>query len=102
MKKSKLINFTILDFVLQKELELKSYRWYNETDKYIPKFKANGLYKVVPTKIYNKEWISRLRHLFKYEDEKAYKKYQPIFSEIERKQKEDQLIKIFRNRVSVL
>ena len=33
-------------------------------------------------------------NLFEYEDEKAYKKCQPIFEEIERKKKEDQLIKV--------
>ena len=102
MKKSKLINFTTQDFVSEKELELKLYRWYKVKDKYIPKLKANGLLRVVTTKIWNKEGISRLGHLFEYEDEKAYKKCQPIFEEIERKEKEDQLIKVFANRGIIL
>ena len=102
MKKSKLINFTTQDFVSEKELELKLYRWDNVKDKYISKLKANGLLRVVTTKIWNKEGISRLGHLFEYEDEKAYKKCQPIFEEIERKEKEDQLIKVFANRGIIL
>ena len=102
MKKSKLINFTTQDFVSEKELELKLYRWDKVKDKYIPKLKANGLLRVVTTKIWNKEGISRLGHLFEYEDEKAYKKCQPIFEEIERKEKEDQLIKVFANRGIIL
>ena len=102
MKKSKLINFTTQDFVSEKELELKLYRWDKVKDKYIQKLKANGLLRVVTTKIWNKEGISRLGHLFEYEDEKAYKKCQPIFEEIERKEKEDQLIKVFANRGIIL
>ena len=102
MKKSKLINFTTQDFVSEKELELKLYRWDIVKDKYIPKLKANGLLRVVTTKIWNKEGISRLGHLFEYEDEKAYKKCQPIFEVIERKEKEDQLIKVFANRGIIL
>ena len=102
MKKSKLINFTTQDFVSEKELELKLYRWDKVKDTYIPKLKANGLLRVVTTKIWNKEGISRLGHLFEYEDEKSYKKCQPIFEEIERKEKEDQLIKVFANRGIIL
>ena len=102
MKKSKLINFTTQDFVSEKELELKLHRWDKVKDKYIPKLKVNGLLRVVTTKIWNKEGISRLGHLFEYEDEKAYKKCQPIFEEIERKEKEDQLIKVFANRGIIL
>ena len=102
MKKSKLINFTTQDFVSEKELELKLYRWDKVKDKYILKLKANGLLRVVTTKIWNKEGISRLGHLFEYEDEKAYKKCQPIFEELERKEKEDQLIKVFANRGIIL
>ena len=55
MKKSKLINFTTQDFVSEKELELKLYRWDKVKDKYIPKLKVNGLLRVVTTKIWNKE-----------------------------------------------
>ena len=78
MKKSKLINFTTQDFVSEKELELKLYRWEKVKDKYIPKLKASGLLRVVTTKIWNKEGISRLGHLFEYEDEKAYRACQEI------------------------
>ena len=49
MKKSKLINYTTQDFVSEKELELKLFRWNNVKDKYLPKLKANefknGYYK---------------------------------------------------------
>ena len=58
--------------------------------------------RVVTTRIWNKEGIHRLGHLFEYEDEKAYKKCQPIFEEIEMKEKEDQLIKVFGNRGIVI
>ena len=102
MRKSKLINFTTQDFASEKELELKLFRWDKSKNKYIPKLKANGLLRLVTTKIWNKEGFNRLGHLFEYEDEKAFKKCQPIFEEIEKKEKEDQLIKIFGNRGIIL
>ena len=64
MRKFKLINYTTQDFVSEKILELKSFRW-------------------------NKEGVNRLGHLFEYEDDKAYQKCQTIFQEIERNEKED-------------
>ena len=102
MKKSKLINYTTQDFVSEKELELKLFRWNNIKDKYLQKLKANGILRIVTTKVWNKEGVSRLGHLFEYEDDKAYQKCQPIFQEIERNEKKDQLIKVFGNRGVVL
>ena len=101
MRKSKLINFTTQDFVSEKELELKLFRWDKIKNKYIPKLKANGLLLFGDYKIWNKEGFNR-KNLFEYEDEKAFKKCQPIFEEIEKKEKEDQLIKIFGNRGIIL
>ena len=71
-------------------------------DKYLPKLKANGILRIVTTKVWNKEGVSRLGHLFEYEDDKAYQKCQPIFQEIERNEKKDQMIKVFGNRGVVL
>ena len=102
MKKSKLINYTTQDFVSEKELELKLFRWNNIKDKYLLKLKANGILRMVTTKVWNKEGVSRLGYLFEYEDDKGYQKCQPIFQEIERNEKEDQLIKVFGNRGVVL
>ena len=102
MKKSKLINYTTQDFVSEKELELKLFRWNNIKDKYLSKLKANGILRIVTTKVWNKEGVSRLGHLFEYEDDKAYQKCQPIFQEIERNEKKDQLIKVFGNRGVVI
>ena len=102
MKKSKLINYTTQDFMSEKELELKLFRWNKIKDKYLPKLKANGILRIVTTKVWNKEGVSRLGHLFEYEDDKAYQKCQPIFQEIERNEKKDQLIKVFGNRGVVL
>ena len=102
MKKSKLINYTTQDFVSEKELKLKLFRWNNIKEKCLPKLKANGILRIVTTKVWNKECISRLGHLFEYEDDKAYQKCQPIFQEIERNEKKDQLIKVFGNRGVVL
>ena len=101
MRKSKLINFTTQDFVSEKELELKLFRWDKIKNKYIPKLKANGLLRLVTTKIWNKEGFNRLGHLFEYEDEKAFKKCQPIFEEIE-KRKRRSTHKIFGNRGIIL
>ena len=102
MKKSKLINLTTQDFILEKELELKLLRQDKIKDKFIPKLKTNGLLRLVTTKVWNKEEKSRLGHLFEYEDDKAYKKCLPIFQEIERNEKEDQLMKVFGNRGIIL
>ena len=72
MKKSKLINYTTQDFVSEKELKLKLFRWKNIKDKYLTKLKANGILRMVTIKVWNKEGISRLGHLFEYEDYEAY------------------------------
>ena len=58
--------------------------------------------RIVTTKVWNKEDVSRLEYLFEYEDDKAYQNCQPIFQEIERNEKKDQLIKVFGNRGVVL
>ena len=42
MKKSKLINFTTQDFVSEKELELKLYRWDKVKDEYVSKLRQTG------------------------------------------------------------
>ena len=102
MSNSKLINYTTQDFQTEKDLELNDYRWNQIKDKYLPKLKANGILRMVTTKVWNKEGVSRLGHLFEYEDDKAYQKCQPIFQEIERNEKKDQLIKVFGNRGVVL
>ena len=39
----------------EKELELKLFRWNNIKDKYLPKLKANGILRMVTTKVWNKE-----------------------------------------------
>ena len=95
MKKSKLINYTTQDFVSEKELELKLFRQNNVKDKYLPKLKANGILRMVTTKVWNKEGVSRLGHLFEYEDDRAYQKCQPIFQEIERNEKKRSIDKSF-------
>ena len=51
--------------------------------------------RIVTTKVWNKEDVSRLEYLFEYEDDKAYQNCQPIFQEIERNEKKDQMIKVF-------
>ena len=68
----------------------------------MPDLKANGILRMVAAKIWNKEGFSRLGHWFEYEDDKAYQKCQPIFQEIERNEKKDQMIKVFGNRGVVL
>ena len=78
MKKAKLINFTTQDFVSEKELGFKLYRWDKVKDKYFPNLKANRLQRVVTIKMRNKEGISKLGFLLEYEYEKAHKKLQTI------------------------
>ena len=55
MKKSKLINYTTQDFVSEKELEIKLFRCNNIKDNYLPKLKANGILRMVTTKVWNKK-----------------------------------------------
>ena len=102
MKKFKLINFNTQNFVSEKEVELKLYRWEKVKIEYIAKLKAKRLPREDTTKTWNIDGIGILGHLFEYEDEKAYKKCKPIFEEIEKKEKEDQLIKVFADRGIVL
>ena len=49
-------------------------------------------------KVWNKQGVSTLGHLFESEDDKVYQKCRPMFQEIERNEKEDQLIKVFGNK----
>ena len=55
MRKSKLINYTSQDFVSEKELEFKLFRCNNIKDNYLPKLKANGILRMVTTKVWNKK-----------------------------------------------
>ena len=55
MRKSKLINYTSQDFVSEKELEIKLFRCNNIKDNYLPKLKANGILRMVTTKVWNKK-----------------------------------------------
>ena len=87
IQKSKLINYTNQDVVSEKELELKLFRWNNIKDKYLPKLKANGILRMVIPKVWNKEGVSRLGHLFEYEDDKAYQKCQTIFKRLKEMRK---------------
>ena len=87
MRKSKLINYTTLDFVSEKELELKLFRRNNIKDKYLPKLKANGILRMVTTKVWNKEGVSRLGHLFEYEDDEANQKCQTNFKRLKEMRK---------------
>ena len=55
MRNSNLINYTRQCFVTEKELELKLFRQNNVKDKYLPKLKANGILRMVTTKVWNKK-----------------------------------------------
>ena len=73
IKKFKLINYTTQDFILEKELEFKLVRWNNIKQKYLQNLKANGIVRIIITKVQKKEGVSRLGHLFEYEDDKHIK-----------------------------
>ena len=60
-----------------------------------------GRYVRVRNENYNLRLIRKSIQRFN-EDDKAYQKCQPIFQEIERDKKEEQLIKVFGNRGVVL
>ena len=87
MKNSKLINYTTQDFVSEKELELKLFRWNNVKDKYLPKLKANGILRMVTTKVWNKEGVSRLGHLFDMEMIKHIKSVNQFFKRLKEMKK---------------
>ena len=93
MKKTKLINYTTQDFVSEKELELRLYRWNTMKDKYLPKLKANGLLRMVSMRIWNKENVFRNGYLFEYKDDISFKKCLPIWQEIEALEEKDISIK---------
>ena len=99
---SKLINFSIADYSSKSDLEHNLFKWNEVKDKYLSKLEEKGMIRFTILRIWNKDGIFRLGYLFEYEDDKAYQKCQPIFQEIERIEKEDQLIKNFGNRGVVL
>ena len=87
MRKFKLINYTTQDFISEIELELKLFRQNNIKDKYLSKLEANGILIMVATTVWNKEGVSRLGHLFEYEDDEANQKCQTNFKRLKEMRK---------------
>ena len=81
---------------------MKFNNWKSNKEKYLPKLKSLGMLRFTVLRVWNKEGAFRLGYIFEYEDEKKYKKCQPIWQEIERKSKDEALVKIFANRGIVL
>ena len=104
MQKTKLLSYTLIDFPSKAQMNLYiKYIEQIENDKSNSEKLLNaGLVRRTHTQIWNSNNVFRIGVTFEYEDEKAYKMCQPIFEEIERKEKEDQLIKIFANRGIIL
>ena len=102
MSEAKLINYSTADFGAKADMELRLFKWQEQKEEYLPMLEAGGMLRFTTMRVWNKEGVSRLGYLFEYEDDKAYQKCQPIFQEIERNEKEDQLIKVFGNRGVVL
>ena len=93
MSNSKLINYTTQDFQTEKDLELNDFRWNQIKDKYLPKLKENGLLRMVSMRIWNKENVFRNGYLFEYKDDISFKKFLPIWQEIEALEEKDTSIK---------
>ena len=93
MSNSKLINYTTQDFQTEKDLELNDYRWNQIKDKYLPKFKENGLLRMVSMRIWNKENVFRNGYLFEDKYDISFKKCFPIWQEIEALEEKDISIK---------
>ena len=74
-----LINYTTRDFVSKTELELYISKQDSIfTDDVIPIFKRAGMLRRVVTKIWNREGTFRVRILFEYTEEKAFKDCQKM------------------------
>ena len=102
MTQAKLINFSTADFSSKAEMEMNFNNWKSNKDEYLPKLKSLGMLRFTVLRVWNKEGAFRLGYIFEYEDEKTYKKCQPIWQEIERKSKDEAPVKIFANRGIVL
>ena len=104
MQKTKLLSYTTIDFPSKAQMNLYiKYIEQIENDKSNSEKLLNaGLVRRTHSQIWNSNNVFRIGVTFEYEDEKAYQKCQPIFQEIERNEKKDQLIKVFGNRGVVL
>ena len=99
---AKLISHVLIDFSSEAEMDL-SINYVEKTGaNFYENMKKIGLMRFRLNQVWNKEGGFALSTLFEYEDEKKYKKCQPIWQEIERKSKDEAPVKIFANRGIVL
>lgn len=97
-KVAKLINYTTQDFASERDMELNDFRWEKRKSDFLPRFKNNGLLRIVSLRIWNKEGKYRMGYIFEYEDENAFKKCKPIWEELDALEAKDMAIKVNSDR----
>ena len=104
MTKTKLISYIITDFLSKSDMKMTEIVWQDIVDKYSVRFKKSGALKQTISRIWDKDNIYRIGHLWEYKDEDAFKQCQKIFKLAEREFKEETGItwKISSNRGIVI
>ena len=98
MTKSTFLNYTTIDYLNEKDMEQALIRSQVQRIKHYPKLKELGLLRCVIVKVWNKEGMFRLGHMFEYKDEESFKKCQPIWQELSKQHTQKTPAKMFSNR----
>ena len=76
MTETKLISYIITDFISKSEMRMTEISWQEIINKYEEKFKKAGALRQTISRIWDKDNVYRLGHLWEYKDDNAFKECQ--------------------------
>ena len=79
MIETKLISYIITDFISKSEMRMAEISWQEIITKYSAKFKKAGALRQTISRIWDKDNVYRLGHLWEYKDDSSFKECQKIF-----------------------
>ena len=100
MTETKLISYIITDFISKSEMRMAEISWQEIMTKYSEKFKKAGALRQAISRIWDKDKVYRLGHLWDYKDDYSFKECQKILKLAEKEFKKETGIvwKISSNR----
>ena len=79
MTETKLISYIITDFISKSEMKMAEISWQEIITKYSERFKKAGALRQTISRIWDKDNVYRLGHLWEYKDDSSFKECQKIF-----------------------
>ena len=79
MEETKLISYIVTDFISKSDMRVAEISWQEIINKYSEKFKKAGALRQTISRIWDKDNVYRLGHLWEYKDDSSFKECQKIF-----------------------